>query len=389
MLSCSNGTAHKKSLCLERREVTDMNNSKSMSKNVFDSQRSVAIDFLRVIAIVAVVCVHSLPVPIISGGGWRIFASAAIGSLSKIGVPLFLIITGYLMLDRDYSGPKLKRFLQHNYLPLLVSFEAWACIAMIAKLAADPSVSSIVEGLRTMLLIGDPFMIHFWYMQMLLGIYLFIPILASFIRSFEQNADKYIRMIIVVGVVFTFVFPTIQMIYNWLGGNSDYEMTLGGFTGRGALGILYMLLGYAIKKDLFNSGKHTVHIPLALLSLVFAMGLSSMELSLTKELFLVTAGFFPIALAAFAFANWMIHTSVWHHCPVSFARALQCLAGYAFGIYMVHPLVHEVLSKLIPQGAHSVRIISLNPITIFLISLCCCILLARIKPFRKWLLLRK
>lgn len=322
-------------------------------------------------------------------GGGGFFASAAIGSLSKIGVPLFLIITGYLMLDRDYSGPKLKRFLQHNYLPLLVSFEAWACIAMIAKLAADPSVSSIVEGLRTMLLIGDPFMIHFWYMQMLLGIYLFIPILASFIRSFEQNADKYIRMIIVVGVVFTFVFPTIQMIYNWLGGNSDYEMTLGGFTGRGALGILYMLLGYAIKKDLFNSGKHTVHIPLALLSLVLLWGLSSMELSLTKELFLVTAGFFPIALAAFAFANWMIHTSVWHHCPVSFARALQCLAGYAFGIYMVHPLVHEVLSKLIPQGAHSVRIISLNPITIFLISLCCCILLARIKPFRKWLLLRK
>lgn len=49
--------------------MTDMNNSKSMSKNVFDSQRSVAIDFLRVIAIVAVVCVHSLPVPIISGGG--------------------------------------------------------------------------------------------------------------------------------------------------------------------------------------------------------------------------------------------------------------------------------------------------------------------------------
>ena len=48
---------------------------------------------------------------------------------------------------------------------------------MIAKLATDPSVSNIVEGLHTMLLIGDPLMIHFWYMQMLLGIYLFIPIL--------------------------------------------------------------------------------------------------------------------------------------------------------------------------------------------------------------------
>ena len=45
-----------------------MNNSKLMSKNVINSQRSVAIDFLRVVAIVAVVCVHSLPVPIINGG---------------------------------------------------------------------------------------------------------------------------------------------------------------------------------------------------------------------------------------------------------------------------------------------------------------------------------
>ena len=118
---------------------------------------------LSLLWFVSIACLFQL-----LAGGWRIFASAAIGSLSKIGVPLFLIITGYLMLDRDYSGPKLKRFLKHNYLPLLVSFESWACVAMIAKLATDPSVSNIVEGLHTMLLIGDPLMIHFWYMQMLL-----------------------------------------------------------------------------------------------------------------------------------------------------------------------------------------------------------------------------
>lgn len=32
-------------------------------------KRSAAIDFLRVTAIMAVVCVHSLPVPILNGGG--------------------------------------------------------------------------------------------------------------------------------------------------------------------------------------------------------------------------------------------------------------------------------------------------------------------------------
>ena len=98
------------------------------------------------------------------------------------------------MLDRAYSGPKLKRFLKHNYLPLLVSFESWACVAIIAKLAANPSVSSIAEGLRTMLLIGDPFMIHFWYMQMLLGIYLFIPILAGVLAALADGVGKLVGL---------------------------------------------------------------------------------------------------------------------------------------------------------------------------------------------------
>ena len=348
-----------------------------------------AIDFLRTTAIVAVVSVHNLPVPILNGGGARVLVSAIIGSLSKIGVPIFLIITGYLMLDRDYSGPKLRRFLKHNYLPLLVSFESWACIALIAKLVADPSVDNIMEGIRTMLLIGEPFMIHFWYMQMLLGIYLFIPVIAAFIRACEQNADRYICMLILTGAVFIFVLPTVQMVYNWLGGESDYEMTLGGFVGRGALGVLYMLLGYALKKNLFHIENRAIRISMALVSLGLLWGLSSMELALTNELFLVTAGFFPIAFAAFAFSNWMIHAPMWYQCPVWFAKVLQYLAGYAFGIYMVHPLVHEVLAKLIPQDAHLIRIASLNPIAIFVISLCCCILLSQLKPFRKWLLLQK
>lgn len=62
------------------------------------------------------------------------------------------------------------------------------------------------------------------------------------------------------------------MIYNWLGGNSDYEMTLGGFTGRGALGILYMLLGYAIKK-IYLTVANILFIFRWHCSLWFAMGI--------------------------------------------------------------------------------------------------------------------
>lgn len=42
----------------------------SSQTKTMEIKRSVAVDFLRVIAIAAVVSVHSLPVPILNGGGF-------------------------------------------------------------------------------------------------------------------------------------------------------------------------------------------------------------------------------------------------------------------------------------------------------------------------------
>lgn len=50
---------------------------------VMVSRRSTAIDFLRSIAIIAVVCVHSLPVPIINGGGGGFLSPPQLGHFLK------------------------------------------------------------------------------------------------------------------------------------------------------------------------------------------------------------------------------------------------------------------------------------------------------------------
>lgn len=93
------------------------------------------------------------------------------------------------MLDRDYTVPKLKRFLMHNYLPLCVSFECWCVIAFLPHFAATHTLQTVADFMRTMLFIGEPAMIHFWYMQMLLGIYLLIPVLACFLRHPQLQQD--------------------------------------------------------------------------------------------------------------------------------------------------------------------------------------------------------
>lgn len=405
--------------------------------------RSVAIDFLRAIAILAVVSVHTLPVPllgaslansgkIINGGGISLdsvlsatslsdssstLISAIIGSTSKVGVPLFLIISGYLMLDRDYTGPKLKRFLMHNYLPMFVSFECWCAIAFLSHFAANRTLQTVADFLRTMLFIDEPAMIHFWYMQMLLGIYLLIPVLACFLRhpqlqqdvtsstSIKQNTEqkvkhgskktsllqhtRYIILLAIIGTAFILVLPTIQTILTWFNVDIDYEITLGGCVGHGSLGLLYMLFGYLLKKDVFHISSRKTSLWLLIAAAVLLWLVSALELRLTNELFLVTAGFFPIAFFAFALSNAAIYSTFWKHCPGWLSTAMTGLASYSYGIYMVHPIIAQVLRALIPDSMHLLRVASLNTVSILLFSLLAVFIIARIRPLRKWLLLIK
>ena len=381
--------------------------------------RSVAIDFLRAIAILAVVSVHTLPVPLLGassansgkiiGGGISLdsvlsatslsdfsstLISAIIGSTSKVGVPLFLIILGYLMLDRDYTGPKLKRFLMHNYLPMFVSFECWCAIAFLPHFAANRTLQTVADFLRTMLFIDEPAMIHFWYMQMLLGIYLLIPVLACFLRhpqlqqdvtsstSIKQNTEqkakhgskktplpqhtRYIILLAIIGTAFILVLPTIQTILTWFSVDIDYEITLGGCVGRGSLGLLYMLFGYLLKKDVFHISSRKTSSWLLIAAAVLLWLVSALELRLTNELFLVTAGFFPIAFFAFALSNAAIYSTFWKHCPGWLSTAMTGLASYSYGIYMVHPIIAQVLRALIPDIMHLLQVASLNTVSILL-----------------------
>ena len=95
-----------------------------------ETSRVQSIDVLRTLALLCVLSIHSLRAAIaqvngqdLSGlTGNQIAASCAIG-LSTLGVPLFLMISGYLLLDRDYTKERALTFFKRNLLPLIVSYE--------------------------------------------------------------------------------------------------------------------------------------------------------------------------------------------------------------------------------------------------------------------------
>lgn len=107
-------------------------------------KRIVTLDVIRTVAIVLVVTCHSIqqtiPLLGISGDGRQFINYSFVKQcvmtgmfiLGRTGVPLFLILSGYLMIDRPFTEVGyLKHFLRHNLLSLLVCFEIWTGLYQI------------------------------------------------------------------------------------------------------------------------------------------------------------------------------------------------------------------------------------------------------------------
>ena len=94
------------------------------------------LDLVRCIAILCVVMCH-----VIEGDIYNFdlgymqsvgFASQAFAfvmfSMGRIGVPLFLLSTGYLLLNRTYDDAQCRGFWKNKGLGLLVAVEVWIVI---------------------------------------------------------------------------------------------------------------------------------------------------------------------------------------------------------------------------------------------------------------------
>lgn len=296
------------------------------------------------------------------------------------------------MLDRDYTGLRLKRFFIHNYLPLFVSFELFALLSY-PFFRASGAETNPRDLLGTALFFGEPNIIHYWYMQMLLGIYLFIPIIATFLHKISEEHNLfYLWILIAVSLFFILIIPTAVSIATWFNAGIRGEVVLGGFVGRGALGVLYMLGGYCIKRLPILSEKNSINSArwaILLLSFLLLWLLAVVELRETNKLFLVTEGYAPIAFTAFAFAWAMIKQPGLQQAPQWLASTTRIIATYSYGVYMTHQIVAKMLRNFISDDEHLLRVATSNPVSILIISFILVWLLGCIPFARKWLLVVK
>jgi surface polysaccharide O-acyltransferase-like enzyme len=148
-------------------------------------------------------------------------------SIGRIGVPLFVMLTGALLLQPS-KNESLSVFFKKRWarigLPWIFWGGAYFAWDFLVEHQAFTS-SAIIQGL-----LNGPYY-QFWYLYMLVGLYLLTPILRIFIAHADQTIIKYFVILWFLGVA---IIPVFGLL-------TTYQLSSDVFTITGYVG--YFVLG--------------------------------------------------------------------------------------------------------------------------------------------------
>ncbi len=179
-----------------------------------------------------------------------IFRQQSIGTLEEyiiyssfgFGVPIFLMILGMLMLDRDYSD--LNNFFKSRFVRILVPFLIWnTMMAVIATITQN----HLGFNMKFLIYIFQNFMLQHWYAWMLLGIYLSLPIFSEYIRSKKVKGAEYFLFFAILA---SLIYQLMALYHT----PSYFNLTF--FIGP----IIYLFLGYYFENKKFNTSSNKLFL---------------------------------------------------------------------------------------------------------------------------------
>lgn len=325
---------------------------KSKSKRIF------YFDALRVLAIFAVIACHaggffhhtapsSLTYIFFQTNIWNwIVAEGA--AMLKIGVALFLMLSGALSLGRDWD---IKSFLKKRLPRIIKPFFFWGFIIGLGSIIlillypsamdffelSSLSFQHILEFFYNIFLSETWMTIPYWFFWMILGTYLFMPVLNKWLKNADLKEAEYFLIIWAIVCVFTYTFET------------PLPIDLKYFTGP----IGYVVLGYYLrhtKRKLLNNKYLALSLTIGMLVLLLISAyLSTTGLKLQSFdrysilILLEVTGIFLL------FKNWGklgIKSKFLSNKEGIFRKSVASIAKYSYGFYLIHMVILWSFMKL-------------------------------------------
>lgn len=209
---------------------------------------SLPVDLIRTIAIILVILLHAAiePVPasniVDQAVVLRWWTVNIYNSLAFICVPLFVLLSGALLLQPSKANEPLKTFFKKRFIRIGLPLLFWMGIYFAWRSLANNEVltlNKIGQGIVT----GPSF--QFWYLYMLIGLYLATPLLRVLVAHANRNVLKYFLLIWFVG---TTIVPAVYLFVPFTLSNDVFVLT--GWIGYYLLGF-YLLDAHVNRRTLY------------------------------------------------------------------------------------------------------------------------------------------
>ena len=302
-------------------------------------KRIEGLDLIRALAIFLVILNHSLrttfPVD-----DMAYFATVPLASkvfyftcfaLSAVSVPLFFLLSGYLLLPRNFDELKTKNFYKRNLLPLLLTWEMWIPLNnWLAWWYENIEFHGSVL-LKNMLFIEPVHIGHSWYMPVIIGMYLFIPFVSRVLKTMSAR-EIFIPLSIVY--FYLFIIPTVNRFRE-----SPFDSCLD-LSFSGGLYGTYIIIGYLLNKYEYRL-KGSPKFTLMLLGSIVAIVLLQLWIyHSTGRAFILWFDIFlfpPMAISIFIVLRDMTFPKI--------GKLIVNISRCSFGMYLTHVFVIALFLK--------------------------------------------
>jgi surface polysaccharide O-acyltransferase-like enzyme len=301
------------------------------------NEGNTSVDIIRATAIILVVFLHATGFPYVIPGAitpqvvdnwWTVDIYGGIG---PIGLPLFVMLSGFLLLDSSKVEEPLGVFFKKRFARIGLPMIFWTIFYFVYSyfVWGNPfSESSVLQGA-----LGGSYF-HLWFLYLLVGLYLATPILRVVVSHIEWKKFKYLMVLWFVGTV------SVPFINTF--GNFSFNPLMFVFTGW----VGYFMLG-SFLKDVKVKRNWILILGLAigvLFSIIGVYFVTFIYGERYESFFHESLSFnFIIASVALFLLLTALPSNKFQNSPKVINRLIKWISQNTLPIYLIHIIVLETL----------------------------------------------
>lgn len=338
-------------------------NTADVSVRNSSQNKIVYLEAVRLFAILCVMFTHSGP----RGSNYYQYTdslicyiwSLSLELLSDIGVPLFLMVSGVLLLKKEepLKAVYTKRLPRMVIVLLVFSFIRYLYECFIVS----TMTFSILDFIR--LFWTGTLFLPFWYLYTYIGILIILPFLRKMVRNMTREEGI---LFLLLCVVFNILVPMVNVA---TGTSFNIAFYLESY-------IVTMITGYVLEYvvDIKFSGK--ILIPSAILTMIVCIALMFPEPFRYKLLYPVTTCAFLIIKKI----NWLANEKM--------SRFLVQLGSYTFGLYLIEDYLRNLFGFIFDSLCNIITPILANAVwlsVVFIVGMILVGILKKIPLIKKYI----